>query len=477
MNPMVSRKDVRFGRIFPSTTCSGLTRLYVDSTRLLDSATIRLRQMWLCSAILLGAVLLLYANSSSPGNGSSASQTTTTTTTFELVLLTEAAETKGAVCLDGSPGGYYIRRPVVASNTSKVLIFHEGGGWCGSDMNCLERSRTHLGSSLSYASQIPGDEGIEAVALYAYLQDYTIIYAKYCDGTSWTGNVDDPIFVYNETDGKNETIFYRGLPLLDALIDHLLEKQGLDEADVVLYGGCSAGSLTAYLHVDYLRTKLSPGTKLAALGDSMYSIPYKSYDSPINYFHRMLQWGYLAWNASSSINDGCREHYASLSRPQDAFMCLYGSIVVNFVQTPTLVINSKYDTWQQKAILGLDETYCSPKVDTDGTVIPCGNDSPGAQARGRYWNVYASVMERTVEKVLPSRHAAFLTNCPWHCLFGWQNWYDSATADGHLNDATAHWISLLEAGRMNKNMTAPRWIAKEQDKCFGQKWRKLATTM
>ena len=431
--------------------------------------------MWLCSlcnAILLGAVLLLYASSSSPtiGNGSSTFQTTTTTTTttFELVLLTEAAETKGAVCLDGSPGGYYIRRPVVASNTSKVLIFHEGGGWCGSDANCLDRSHSHLGSSRSYPSQISGDEGIEDVALYAYLQDYTIVYAKYCDGTSWTGNVDDPISVYNGTAGKYETIYYRGRRLLDALIDHLLQTQGVDEADVVLYGGCSAGSLTAYLHIDYLRTRLSSVTNLAGFGDSMYSIPYKSYDS-VNHFLRMLQWGYRAWNASLSINNRCREHYASLSRPEDAFMCLYGSIVVNYVLTPTLVVNSKYDTWQQKAILGLDEQFCSPKVDADGTVIPCGNDSPGAQARDRYWKIYASVMERTVEEVLPSRHAAFLTNCPFHCVFGWQNWHDSATADVHLNEATAHWISLLEAGTINENMTAPRWIAKERDKCFGQK--------
>ena len=438
--------------------------------------------MWvrsLCNAILLGAVLILYAtcNTNTSGgsggftinyNGPSTSQTTTATT-FELVLLTEAAETTGAVCLDGSPGGYYIRRPVVASNTSKVLIFHEGGGWCGSDANCLDRSHSHLGSSRSYPSQISGDEGIEDVALYAYLQDYTIVYAKYCDGTSWTGNVDDPISVYNGTAGKNETIYYRGRRLLDALMDHLLQKQGVDEADVVLYGGCSAGSLTAYLHIDYLRTRLSSvTTKLAGYGDSMYSIPYKSYDS-VNHFLRMLQWGYRAWNASSSINNGCREHYASFSRPEDAFMCLYGSVVLNYVQQPTLVVNSKYDTWQQKAILGLDD--CSPKVDADGTVIPCGNDSPGAQARDRYWKIYASVMERTAEEVLPSRHAAFLTNCPFHCVF--ENWHDSATADVHLNEATAHWISLLEEGRINENMTAPRWIAKEQDKCFGQQMAKI----
>mmetsp|Transcript_25035 Transcript_25035/g.72421 ORF Transcript_25035/g.72421 Transcript_25035/m.72421 type:complete len:434 (-) Transcript_25035:135-1436(-) len=428
--------------------------------------------MWrslLLIAFLLGALLpLLHVASSTSSAGDEA---TRHQTTFELVLLTDAATTKGAVCLDGSPGGYYLRRPLVATaNSSKFLVFHEGGGWCGSDANCLDRSLTPLGSSLGYEPTISGDGGgIEAVALYASLRDYTIVYAKYCDGTSWSGNVGEPIRVRNETSGRNETIFYRGRRLLDALMDDLLQNQGLDEADVVLYGGCSAGSLTTYLHIDYLRTKLSPSTKLAGLGDSMYALPYKGYKSPVNHFQQMLQWGYTAWNSSASINDRCREHYAQRMRPQDAFLCLYGSIVVNFVRVPMLIVNSKFDTWQQKAILGLDGDYCSPKVDMDGTVIPCGNDSPGAQARDRYWKIYASVMQRTVEELLPPRHGVFLTNCPWHCLFGWMNWYDSAGSDQQLNVATAHWIALLESGRIHENMTAPRWIAKEQDKCFGQK--------
>lgn len=384
--------------------------------------------------------------------------------TFELVLLTEAAKSKGAVCLDGSPGGYYIRRPLIDTNSRKFLIFHEGGGWCKSDANCLDRSHNRLGSSTSYEATIPADHGLEAVALYAYLQDYTIVYAKYCDGTSWSSNVEEPIQVFNETTRKNETIYYRGRRLLDALIEDLVQTQGLDDADVLLYAGCSAGSLTAYLHIDYIRTKLSPKTKLAGLGDSMFALPYRSFNGSITHLQQMLQWGYMAWNSSSSINDRCREHYASDRK--HAYLCLFGAVVVNFVQTPMLVVNSKFDTWQRKAIMGFDDDHCSPRVDTDGTVIPCGNDSPAAQARDKYWKIFASVMERSVEEVLPSHHGAFLTNCPWHCLFSWMNWYDSAGPNERLNDATAHWVDLLETGRINDNMTAPKWIAKEQDKCL-----------
>lgn len=45
---------------------------------------------------------------------------------WELVLLTDAAKT-GARCLDGSPGGYQIRRG--KPGNERWVVFHQGGGW------------------------------------------------------------------------------------------------------------------------------------------------------------------------------------------------------------------------------------------------------------------------------------------------------------------------------------------------------------
>ena len=68
--------------------------------------------------------------------------------------------------------------------------------------------------------------------------DYTAVYAMYCDGGSWTGNLATPVTV------GNATIHYKGRPLLDALIDWALDG-GLSTASNLLYGGCSAGGLTS----------------------------------------------------------------------------------------------------------------------------------------------------------------------------------------------------------------------------------------
>lgn len=48
----------------------------------------------------------------------------------KLVLLEEAAKSRGAVCLDGSPGAIYLRP---GAETKKWHIHWEGGGWCFHD--------------------------------------------------------------------------------------------------------------------------------------------------------------------------------------------------------------------------------------------------------------------------------------------------------------------------------------------------------
>ena len=61
-----------------------------------------------------------------------------------LILKKVNLKDPGALCLDGSPGAYYIRR---GTDPLKILLYFEGGGWCGrSDFestleNCYKRSK------------------------------------------------------------------------------------------------------------------------------------------------------------------------------------------------------------------------------------------------------------------------------------------------------------------------------------------------
>merc|ERR1711907_668452 len=127
-------------------------------------------------------------------------------------FLMTGAVSSGAVCLDGSPGGGYIKR----QDPQRWIIFHQGGGWCSSDESCAERAQSRLGSSSGWGPTYTDTyEGSQLFAM-APFSNYTQVYAMYCDGGSWTGNATSGVTV------GNRTIFYRGRRLLDALVDHLL---------------------------------------------------------------------------------------------------------------------------------------------------------------------------------------------------------------------------------------------------------------
>ena len=74
---------------------------------------------------------------------------------------------------------------------SKWIIHMEGGGWCYNEDECVERSKTNLGSSKAWKST--------AEFAFGFLSDYRLLnpdfynwnlaYVNYCDGASFVGNV------------------------------------------------------------------------------------------------------------------------------------------------------------------------------------------------------------------------------------------------------------------------------------------------
>eukprot|EP00040_Diaphanoeca_grandis_P029080 m.169321 g.169321 ORF g.169321 m.169321 type:complete len:408 (+) comp31561_c0_seq1:229-1452(+) len=372
------------------------------------------------------------------------------------VLLTDAAK-QGAVCLDGSPGGYYIRQPIVAPTSAKNpwMIFHEGGGWCGDDENCADRANSALGSS-HYWGNTTGLEGADMFSA-APFNAFTIVYAKYCDGGSWTGDNSTVIMV-----GKQQ-IHYKGRPLLDALFTYLMAN-GLAAADELIYSGCSAGALTAYIHLDYIRTLVSTTTAVIGSADAMFSLQWKAYNNPNpNYYTRQFEWGYTAWNASRSINQECLAKYGN----EGAWVCMHGAIAAPFLKTPMMVMNSKYDTWQRAGVLQLNSTDCPGLTNkTTGAIELCQNPHGPEEA---FWVNYGDLMMNAATS-LPKHHGVFLTNCPMHCETG-GGWSNPSTQGQTLSKAAIEWYNLAMAAVKTNSVdsfVAPRSIAVDSDTCLVQ---------
>ena len=84
--------------------------------------------------------------------------------------------------------------------------------------------------------------------------------------------------------------------------------------------------------------------------------------------------------------------------------CMFGAGTAKYVSVPLFVLNSKYDTWQEKAIIGVN---C--------TIEQCN------ATQQAFWADYGRAMVAAAD-ALPAQHGAFLHNCPAHCETGIGMW-------------------------------------------------------
>jgi len=182
---------------------------------------------------------------------------------MNLRLLTNSLPT-GASCLDGTAPAYYFRAGF-GTGINKWYIYHQGGGWCTSLSDCLGRSKTALGSSTSYTPTIGTyNTGYFSInpSVNPLLYNWNVAYFQYCDGGSFAGN-NDTVTVVNGT-----KLFFRGLPNLRAYLTDLNANHQLQKGTDFLIGGCSAGGLATYLHVDWWKENLPSTATVRGLPDS-----------------------------------------------------------------------------------------------------------------------------------------------------------------------------------------------------------------
>jgi hypothetical protein len=106
----------------------------------------------------------------------------------------------------------------------------------------------------------------------------------YCDGAYFNGDIADGINVTtpaanhdnhnsnddNGDDSKNtsssanknvtSTLFFAGRHVLDAVLDDLALRHGMSNATDVVLGGCSAGGIATFAHLDYVARRLTTPT-------------------------------------------------------------------------------------------------------------------------------------------------------------------------------------------------------------------------
>ena len=244
----------------------------------------------------------------------------------------------GSVCLDGTPGMYY-HRPGTGSGSHKWFIYHQGGGWCTSLQNCMGRSKTDLGSSRNYPSNISATGGFFSMdpSFNPLMYNWNMVYFKYCDGNSFSGNNSTATTLYDDAEKKNVTLFFRGKHILLAGMADLLGQRGMNQATDVVISGCSAGGLSTYLHCDTWAENIRNATQLSAntTGPKIVCMPdsglFLDYEGPPHY-HSSMVWAFHQHNASV--------HPTCLTTEKPASNCMFAQHTMKYLETPVFALQS-----------------------------------------------------------------------------------------------------------------------------------------
>ena len=279
--------------------------------------------------------------------------------------------------LDGSPFGFYF----YGSNTStKWTINIQGGGWCYDENDCLCRAKGSLGTS-NVAKPTTHMRCGNPLPDGSLAQDCNSVDLLYLDGASFSGYRAKPWPV----PGTNQSLWFRGIRNLDATIDWLFAHGGLSGATEVLLTGESAGGLSTFLHADRVGARLKAGSpKLTtykanpivgffqdhdnfAHSDgysadgrggpntdywSNYNTSTGAWNEPgtgANYTFYM-KYVYAMQNMSFGPDGGLTEA-CRLRHPTAPHLCFMSPHMVDTIETPLFMLNSRFDSWQLGNIL------------------------------------------------------------------------------------------------------------------------------
>ncbi|TVU37071.1 hypothetical protein EJB05_19038 [Eragrostis curvula] len=286
-------------------------------------------------------------------------------TLVDLTII-HSAKDKGAVCLDGTPPAYHFQ-PGFGDGSQNWLLHLEGGSWCPNFKSCAQRKQTNLGSSAHMDSRaefvgILSDDPAQNPDFY----NWNKVKVKYCDGASFSGNVENEVKILIYDPIQNGTsFFFRGQRIWEAVMDELLSK-GLSRAKQAFLTGCSAGGLSTYIHCDDFRALLPKTPTVKCLADGGFFLDVEDISG------RRYMRGF--YNGVAQLQD-VRKKFPHCSSDMEPGQCFFPREVAKGITTPMFILNPAYDVWQVEHVLSpegsdpqnlwgdcrMDITKCSSK--------------------------------------------------------------------------------------------------------------------
>ena len=346
-------------------------------------------------------------------------RTTLTNAINNNATLTLTSNNPISKCLDGTPHGFY-HRPATSKNaTDKWIFMLEGGGLCSHEEDCVERSKTSLGSSNYFPKQFDYDSigSIFTNDPSNPFFQWNYVYLPYCDGGMWSGT---------RTTKSNETfgLYFSGHNNIEATVDYLSVHAGLNVSNnFVIFSGGSAGGVGAFLNYEYVQERL-PSVKLVG--------------APVGGFPPALNW-YTGKNSNVPEEDVRDSNFPYLTKLFDAYLptncrenikggeqnnwkCFVPRLAYPYYELPLFIMEAITDVVIMGGFEGMDHK------------IPRAFLNPDVWKWIKEYGVNAT---NNFKEINTKRDGLFAPSCLIHCQFG----LDKPIING-INVATAmyNWV-------------------------------------
>ncbi|XP_010544917.1 PREDICTED: pectin acetylesterase 3 [Tarenaya hassleriana] len=326
------------------------------------------------------------------------------------LTLIQGADSKGAVCLDGTLPGYHLHLGS-GSGAKNWLIQLEGGGWCNNRRSCVFRKTTRRGSSKYMEKVLPftgilSDKPDENPDFF----NWNRVKLRYCDGASFTGDSQD----------ESSGLYYRGQRIWQVAMEELLSK-GMQKAEQALLSGCSAGGLASILHCDEFRELLPSTTKVKCLSDAGMFLDAVDVSGGRS-LRNMFQGVVTLQNLEKELPSICTNHL-------DPTSCFFPQNLISGIKTPMFLLNAAYDAWQ------VQESLAPPSADPGGLWKACKSDhSHCNSSQIQFFQDFRNQMVNVVKSFSESaENGLFINSCFAHCQSERQDtWFaaDSPSMEG-----------------------------------------------
>jgi len=296
-----------------------------------------------------------------------------------------------ARCNDGTQATYYVQP---GRHSGKVMIWLQGGGACWSEEMCNERcASSHEDSELCTAQNEAEItfRGREEGVLDPYA-DYWMVYVHYCSSDLWAGTKS----ASQATGGYH----FLGKYIIEAVIEDLTSNYNLQNANTVVFTGCSAGAVGVTLNCDDIGAKL-PSADFRCVADAPDFFPPDTSIAP-GCFARDPQFQNKAtefWGRK--YDQSCQEFADNTGVKNVGELCGVLARSLEFVSSPILVMTPFFDP-AITIIHGCQESY----------------EEQGDQEFEKFKERWMTGHKKEVDNLMSTKPeiAFFVPNCVIHCM-------------------------------------------------------------